>query len=98
MKSSIERNNPPIGVLIKRCFENMQQILKKAVMPKCDFNKAAKQLLLLTFTVNLLYIFKPPFYKNTDGGLFFTKVTQEHLRKTAYLSKPLSINRMGHTL
>ena len=26
------------------CSENMQQIYRKTLMPKCDFNKAAKQL------------------------------------------------------
>ena len=32
------------GVLKKRCTENMQQIIWKKPMPKCDFNKNAKQL------------------------------------------------------
>ena len=31
-------------VLRKRCSENMQQIYKRTPMPKCDFNKDAKQL------------------------------------------------------
>ena len=30
---------PPIGVTRKRCSENMQQIYRRTVMPKCDFNK-----------------------------------------------------------
>ena len=38
------KKQPPIGVLIRICFGNMQQILKKAVMPKCDFNGTAKNL------------------------------------------------------
>ena len=29
------------GVLKKRCSENMQQIYRGALMPKCDFNKVA---------------------------------------------------------
>ena len=29
------------GVLKKRCSENMQQIYREALMPKCDFNKVA---------------------------------------------------------
>ena len=28
----------------KRCSENMQQIYSRTLMPKCDFNKVAKQL------------------------------------------------------
>ena len=40
-------------------------------MPKCDFNKVAFE---ITFRhgcspVNLLHIFRTPFYKNTSGGL-----------------------------
>ena len=27
------------GVLMKSCFENMQQIYRRTPMPKCDFNK-----------------------------------------------------------
>ena len=33
-----------IGVLIKMCSENMQQIYRRRPIPKCDFNKIAKQL------------------------------------------------------
>ena len=32
------------GVLKKKCFENMPQIYRRTPMPKCDFNKFAKQL------------------------------------------------------
>ena len=35
---------PSIGVLIKRGFENMQQIDRKTPVPKSDFNKVVKQL------------------------------------------------------
>ena len=42
---------PSIGVLIKRCSENMQQIDRSTLMPKCDFNKVAKHRCSL---VNLL--------------------------------------------
>ena len=31
-------------VLEKSCFENMQQIYRRTPMPKCDFNRFAKQL------------------------------------------------------
>ena len=34
----------PRGVLKKRYSENMQQIYRRTPMPKCDFNKVAKQL------------------------------------------------------
>ena len=32
------------GVLRKRCSKNMQQIYRRTPIPKCDFNKVAKQL------------------------------------------------------
>ena len=39
-----DQKQPPRGVLKKRCSENMQQIYRRTLMPKCDFNKAALQL------------------------------------------------------
>ena len=39
------QKQPSRGVLKKRCFENMQQVYWKTLMPKCDdFNKVALQL------------------------------------------------------
>ena len=35
------KKQPSIGVLRKRCSENMQQIYRRTPMPKCDFNKVA---------------------------------------------------------
>ena len=42
---------------------------EKTPMPKCDFNKVAKQLQLGCSLANLLYIFRAPFRKNTSGRL-----------------------------
>ena len=33
------QNHPSIGVLLKRCSENMQQIYRRTRMRKCGFNK-----------------------------------------------------------
>ena len=60
------QKQPYIGVLTKRCSENMQQIYWRAPIPKCDFNKVAKH---WCSPVNLLHIFRTPFRKNTYGGL-----------------------------
>ena len=38
------QRQPSIGVLVKSCSENMQQIYKGRTTPKCDFSKLAKQL------------------------------------------------------
>ena len=51
------RSSPPEV----KVFWKMQQIYRKTPLPKCDFNKVAKQ----NLNVNLLYIFRTPFYKNT---------------------------------
>ena len=47
------KKQPSIGVLIKSCSKNIQQIYRTTPMPKCDFNKVAKQLFgILTKTWN----------------------------------------------
>ena len=38
------QKQPLRGVPRKRCSVNMQQIYRRTSMPKCDFNKVAKQL------------------------------------------------------
>ena len=43
-KSDNLQKQPTRGVPRKRRSENMQQIYRRAPMPKCDFNKVAKQL------------------------------------------------------
>ena len=43
------------SVLGKRCSENMQQIYRRAPIPKCDFNKVAKQL-FNTFSTEHLWM------------------------------------------
>ena len=49
--STMKQKQPSIGVLIKRCSENIQQIYRKAPLSKCNFNKVA-------FVMGvLLYIF-----------------------------------------
>ena len=39
-----EQKQSSRAVLIKRCSENIQQMYRRTPMPKCDFNKVAKQL------------------------------------------------------
>ena len=70
------QKQPPRGALKKSCSENMQQIYRRTAMPKCDFNKAAKQSNFIEITlrhgcspVNLLHIFRTPFPNNTSGRL-----------------------------
>ena len=44
-KSFNLKKQPSIGVLIKRCSKNMQQIYRGTPMPKCDSNKVAEYLI-----------------------------------------------------
>ena len=41
---SMSQKQPSRYVLRKSCSENIQQIYRRTPMPKCDFNKFAKQL------------------------------------------------------
>ena len=73
-KSNNLQKQPPREVLNKRCSKNMQQSYGRTPMPKCDFNKVAKQLYWNHTShecspINLLYIFRTPFAKNTYGYL-----------------------------
>ena len=43
MKCKMQKQ-PPRGIFRKRCSENMQQNYGRTPIPKCDFNKVAKQL------------------------------------------------------
>ena len=38
------QKQPSIGVHIKRCTENMQQVHRRITMQRCDFTKVTKQL------------------------------------------------------
>ena len=44
VKQSKMQKQPLRGVLRKGCSENMQQIYRRILMPKYDFNEAAEQL------------------------------------------------------
>ena len=44
-------------VLRKRCSENMQQIYRRTLMPKCDFNKVAKATKAIVLFVSTKQIF-----------------------------------------
>ena len=59
----------------------MQQIYRRTPMRKCDFNKVPEQLYLITLRhgyspVNLLYIFRTCFPRNTSGWLLLNVHTR----------------------
>ena len=43
-KSITKQKQPCRDVLRKKCYEKMQQVYRRTLMLKCDFNKVAKQL------------------------------------------------------
>ena len=51
------QKQPSRTVLKNSCSENLQQIYRKTTMPKCDFDKNAKQLRHGGVPVNLLHVF-----------------------------------------
>ena len=71
---------PFIGVLKKRCSENIQQIYRRTPRTKSDFNNAASNFIEIKVRhrcspVNLLNIFRTPFSKNTSGWLLLYNVS-----------------------
>ena len=69
------QKQPSIDALRKKCSENMQPIYRRSPMPKCDLNKVAYCSLTEIALrhgcspINLLHMFRAPFYKNTYRGL-----------------------------
>ena len=47
---------PPRGVFKKRRSENMQQIYSRTLMPKCDFNKVANWVYIVTFVLQFVRV------------------------------------------
>ena len=63
----IIQNQPSRDVLRKRCSKNMQQIYRRTLMPKWDFNKVALQLhwnhtSAWVFSCNVTAYFQNPFF------------------------------------
>ena len=65
------RSSPPDMSLGKRCSKNMQQIYRRTPMPKSKTLLKNHTLAWIFFcnSVNLVYIFRTPFPKNTSGEL-----------------------------
>ena len=78
------QKQPPRGVPRKRCSENMQQIYRRTPMPKCDFNKVAKQSDFIEFKlrhecspVNWCIFSEHLFLRTPLGGCFWWLCTSE---------------------
>ena len=70
------QKHPPRGVPRKWCSENMQKICRRRPMSKCDFNKVVIEITLRhrCSPLNLVYIFRTPFLKNTFERLLLTLI------------------------
>ena len=90
------QKQPPRGVLKKNCSENMQQIYRKTPIPKCDFNKFAKELywnrtLAWVFSCRFAAYFQNTFSRNTSGWMLLYYFW--HIRLKCYKnSKNLSLD------
>ena len=84
------QKQPTRVVLMKTRSENMQQIYRRTLTPKCDFKKNALQSNFVEITVrhgfspvNLLHIFRIAFARNTSGWLLRYRV-RTHLVYTGF--------------
>ena len=73
---------PSRDALSRRCSENMQQIYGRTPIPKSDSNKLLCNFIELTLwhgcsPVNLLYIFRTTFTKNTSEWLLLHSLNAE---------------------
>ena len=85
--SSSKYQKQPFGdVLIKRCSKNMQQIYSRTPMPKCDFNKVAKQVSALVFSCKFAVYFQNIFSQEHlwRAGSKFISFRCHHFQLTAY--------------
>ena len=75
----ILQKQPPKGVLRKRCSENMQPIYRRTPMPKCGFNKVAKNYKKATYFQNTIP-------RNTFGWLLLILYTSKNLHHKAFIT------------
>ena len=79
MGYTILQKQPTRGVPKKRCSENMQQIWRRIYMPKCNFNKVAKQnrTSVWVFSCKFAACFQNTFSLRTplDGCFWYSFVT-----------------------
>ena len=81
------QKQPSRGVLKKRCSENMPQIYRRTPMPKCTFNKVAKQ---PYWNRTLAWVFSCKF-----AAYFQNTFSQEHLWVAAFA---VVINQIQFTI
>ena len=67
----MKQKQPSIGVLIKRCSENIQQIYRKAPLSKCNFNKVAFVIGVLLY---IFFIFSEQFFLRAPLETDSTKI------------------------
>ena len=68
-KVFIKPQKQPFRGVLTKCAENMQQIYRRTLMPRCDFNFIKMTVRHGCSSANLLHIFRTSFPKNTSGGL-----------------------------
>ena len=70
------QKQPPRGVPRKRCSENMQQIYRRTLTPKCDLRSKSNFIEIALrhggSPLNLLHIFRTLFLRTPLGGCFWS--------------------------
>ena len=104
-KANNKQNQPPRGFPRKRCSENIQQIYRRAPIPKCNFNKVAKLQnnfieIVLRYgcsPVNFLHIFRTHFLNSTSWRLLLKKYPTSYVPKklTTYITY---FDKLGHAM
>ena len=75
------------SVLRKRYSENMQQIYRRTLMPKCDLSNFIEAILRDGCSpVNLWHIFRTPFPMNTSGLLLLYMIYHQLILPLSWLS------------
>ena len=91
LNKSNHQKQPSIGVLRKRCSENMQQIYRRSLMPKLHVEIAFRH---RCSPINLLHIFRIFLSKNTSGWLPLNyRVKQVDISQPTDMNQMISMNR-----
>ena len=78
-----DQKQPSRGISKKRCSENMQQTYRRTPIPKCDFNKVAKEYIDI-ICVNIM---KVSVSRQFDIKLNMTRLISEYLAWKKILKK-----------
>ena len=102
------QKQPSVGVLIKRCSENILQVYRRTLRQKCNFNKVQSN--FVEITLNCCIFLEHLFLRTPLDGCFcilsqccfkisnkYTTVHYDQTFLSAYTSKKMLLNKSHHT-